>query len=197
VRGLEYLQHLQHLQHLDRLSDMDHLMVHLFRCVVEIVNLDQMYRNHRRHRRHRQDVEKMDVLQIQDEQNLDAVLTFLDAVRHFLVNLVDAQVVAELHHLLKMDCYQDVEDAEPRRPLKMDCYQDEVQASVLLLPVRSLLEYVVLELALLLSWPPLLPLREMPSKHQDLHQVLLLILLRVRDQPRHSFWQRSFLQLPS
>jgi hypothetical protein len=44
----------------------------------------------------------MDVLQIQDEQNLDAVLTFLDAVRHFLVNLVnlaDAQVVAELHHL--------------------------------------------------------------------------------------------------
>ena len=93
-----------------------------------------------------------------------------------------------------MDCYQDEVDAEPRRPLKMDCYQDEVQASVLLLPVRSLLEYVVLELALLLQ---LLPLREMPSKHQDLHQVLLLILLRVRDQPRHSFWQRSFLQLPS
>jgi L-fucose mutarotase/ribose pyranase (RbsD/FucU family) len=85
------LVYLQLLQHLDRLNDMDHLMlVHLFRCVVEIVNLDQMYQ---------QDVVKMDVLQIQDEQNLDEVLTFLDAVRHFLVNLADVQVDAEPHHL--------------------------------------------------------------------------------------------------
>jgi len=92
---------LQLLQLLDRLNDMDHLMmVHLFRCVVEIVNLDQM---------HQQDVEKMDALQIQDEQNLDAVLTFLDVVRHFLVNLVNLADVedVELCHLLKMDCYQD------------------------------------------------------------------------------------------
>ena len=111
---------LQRLQRLDRLNDMDHLMmVHLFRCVVGIVNLDRM---------HRQDVEKMDVLQIQDEQNLDAVLTFQDAVRHFLVNLADVQVDAELHHLLKMDCYQDVEDVELHCLLKMDCYQDEVLA---------------------------------------------------------------------
>ena len=73
---------------------MDHsMMVNLFRCVVEIVNLDQM------HRRHQQDVEKMDALQIPDEQNLDEVLTFLDVVRHFLVNLADVQVDVELHRL--------------------------------------------------------------------------------------------------
>ena len=96
---------LQLLQRPDRLNDMDHLMmVHLFRCVVEIVNLDQM---------HQQDVEKMDALQIQDEQNLDAVLTFLDVVRRFLANLVDVEDV-ELCHLLKMDCYQDEVDAELR-----------------------------------------------------------------------------------
>ena len=87
---------LQLLQHLDRLNGMDRsMMVHLFRCVVEIVNLDQM---HLRHRRHRQDVEKMDVLQILDEQNLDEVLTFLDVVRHFLAILVDVQVDEELRH---------------------------------------------------------------------------------------------------
>jgi hypothetical protein len=124
VHDLEYLQHLQLLQHLDRLNDMDHLMlVHLFRCVVEIVNLDQMYQ---------QDVEKMDVLQILDGQNLDEVLTFLDAVRHFLVNLADVQVDAEPHHLLKMDCYQDVVDEELRHLLdhllRMDYFQDEALA---------------------------------------------------------------------
>ena len=80
---------LQLLQNLDRLNGTDHLkMVHLFRCVVDIVNLA-----------HRQDVEKMDALQILDEQNLDEVLTFLDEVRHFLVNLADVQVDEELHHL--------------------------------------------------------------------------------------------------
>jgi hypothetical protein len=120
------LVYLQLLQHLDHLNDMDRLLlVHPFRCVVEIVNLDQMYR------RHQQDVEKMDVLQIQDELNLDEVLTFLDAVRHFLVNLADVQVDAEPHHLLKMDCYQDVEDVEDeevRHLLRMDYFQDEVLA---------------------------------------------------------------------
>jgi hypothetical protein len=92
---------LQLLQLLDHLNDMDHLMlVHLFRCVVEIVNLDRM---------HQQDVEKMDALQIQDEQNLDEVLTFQDVVRRFLANLVNLADVedVELCHLLKMDCYQD------------------------------------------------------------------------------------------
>ena len=85
VHGLVFLQLLQNL---DRLNGTDHLkMVHLFRCVVEIVNLA-----------HRQDVEKMDALQILDEQNLDEVLTFLDVVRHFLVNLVDVQVDEEPRH---------------------------------------------------------------------------------------------------
>jgi hypothetical protein len=72
-----------------------------------------------------------------------------------------------------------------------------VLASVLLQQVHSHLESVVLEQAQ--PRPPLqlLPLREMPSRHQDLHRALLLILLRVRDQPLHSFWQRSFWLLPS
>ena len=113
------LVYLQLLQHLDRLNDMDHLMmVHLFRCVVEIVNLDQMYR------RHQQDAEKMDALQIQDEQNLDAVLTFQDVVRRFLANLVDVEDV-EPHRQLKMDCFQDEEGVEPHSLLRMDCYPDE------------------------------------------------------------------------
>jgi hypothetical protein len=100
------LVYLQLLQHLDRLNDMDHLMlVHLFRCVVEIVNLNQMYR---------QDAEKMDALQIPDEQNLDEVLTFLDVVRHFLAILVDVQVDVEPHRQLKMDCFQDEVGVELR-----------------------------------------------------------------------------------
>jgi hypothetical protein len=98
VHDLAFLLHRQHRQHLDRLNGMDHLMMaHLFRCVVEIVNLV-----------HQQGVVKMDVLQIRDVQNLDEVLTFLDAVHHFLVNLADVQVGEELRHLLKRDCYLDV-----------------------------------------------------------------------------------------
>ena len=90
AHDLVFLQLLQLLQYLGHLNDMDHSMkVHLFRCVVEIVNLDLM---------HRQDVEKMDALQIRDEQNLDEVLTFLDVVRHFLAILVDVQVDVEPHH---------------------------------------------------------------------------------------------------
>ena len=111
---------LQLLQHLDRLNDMDHsMMVHLFRCVEEIVNLDQM------HLRHLQGVEKMDVLQIRDEQNLDVVPTFQDVLHHFLA---DEQV-----------------DVEPRHLLKMDYYQDVVLALVLLLQAHSHLNSVVLE----------------------------------------------------
>jgi hypothetical protein len=108
---------LQLLQFLDHLNDRDHLMmVNLFRCVVEIVILDQM---------HQQDVEKMDVLQIPDAQNLDVVLTFLDVVRHFLAILVDVQVDVEPHRQLKMDCFQDEEGVEPHSLLRMDCYPAE------------------------------------------------------------------------
>jgi len=99
VRDLAFLESMVHL------NSKDHLMlVHLFRCVVDIVNLNQV---------HLQDVEKLDELRIQDEQNLDAVLTFLDVVRRCLANLVDVEDV-ELCHLLKMDCYQDEVDAELR-----------------------------------------------------------------------------------
>jgi hypothetical protein len=98
-RDLDHRDLVHHLVHdlayrlvlrklMDHLNDMDHLlMVHLFRCVVDIVNLDLM---------HQQDVVKMDALQILGELNLDVVLTFLDVARHFLV---DVQVDEELRHL--------------------------------------------------------------------------------------------------
>jgi hypothetical protein len=58
---------------------------------------------------HLLDAVMMDVLQNLDVLNLDEVLTFLDAVRHFPVNLVVAQVGEELRHLLKMDyCLDEV-----------------------------------------------------------------------------------------
>ena len=159
------------------------MMAHLFRCVVEIVNLNLM---------HLQGVVKMDALQIPDELNLDEVLTCLDEVRHFLA---DVQVGVELRHPLKMDCYQDEVGVELRHLLKMDCYQDEVLALAHLLQVkqaRSHLELVALVLQRLLQLR-----RVMPSEHQDLHRALRLTLRRVRDQPQHSFWQRSFWQLSS
>jgi hypothetical protein len=59
--------------------------------------------------------------------------------------------------------------------------------------MRSHLKPVVLVLLRL----QLLLLREMPLRHQDLRRALLLIQRQVRDQPLHSFWQRSFWQLPS
>jgi hypothetical protein len=60
------------------------------------------------------------------------------------------------------------------------------------LQVHSHPESVVLEQAQPVLLLQLLLQREMPSRHQDLRRALLLILLRVRDQPLHSFWQRSF-----
>jgi len=76
--------------------------------------------------------------------------------------------------------------------LKKDYFQDAVLASVLLQQVHSHLESEVLVQAQPVLPLQLLPLREMPSMHQDLHRALPLILRRVRDQPLHSFWQRSF-----
>ena len=88
-RSVHDLEYRQRLQCLDRLNDTDHLMkVHLFRCVVEIVNQMRLLL---------QDVEKMDALQNLDEQNLDVVLTFQDAAHHFLVNPVDVLVGVEPH----------------------------------------------------------------------------------------------------
>ena len=147
----------QRHQRQDHLNGMDHLnLVHLFRCVVEIVNLV------RRH--YQQDVVMKDVLQILDEQNLDEGLTFPDVVRHFLVSLVDVQVGAELRHQLKMGYYQDVVVAELRHllyPKKMDYYQDELQAS-------EFPQLVLQVLQVLQVWQP----------HSHLESVVLALLLR-------------------
>jgi hypothetical protein len=80
------------------------------------------------------DAVKMVALQNLDEQNQDVVPTFLNAV--YLVHQLDVVVDAELHHQLKMDCYQDVVDVELRfllnHSMKMDCYQDVVLLASLL-----------------------------------------------------------------
>jgi hypothetical protein len=102
----------------------------------------------------------LDVLQILDEQNLDVIPPFLDVV-HRLVNLEVAAVVAELRHLLKMDCYLDEVDAEPHLLLKMDCYLDEAQVLMALQVLRHLLhglrrDLLPHALLLLLYWQSLL-----------------------------------------
>ena len=74
----------------------------------------------------------------------------------------------------------------------MDYFQDVVPPLVLLLRALSHPKSAVLEQAQLVPLLQLLPLHEMPSRHQDLHRALLPILLQVRDPPLHSFWQRSF-----
>ena len=84
----------------------------------------------------------------------------------------------------------------------MDYFQDEVLALQHLLLAHSHLEPVMLEPVVLEPASPVLQLllllrHEMLLRHQDLRRALLLILLRVRDQPLHSFWQRSFWLLPS
>jgi hypothetical protein len=75
------------------------------------------------------DAVKMVALQNLDAQNQDVVLTFLNAVHQ--VHQLDVVVDVELHHQLKMDCYQDVVDAELRHQLKMDCYQVVVLLALL------------------------------------------------------------------
>jgi hypothetical protein len=74
----------------------------------------------------------------------------------------------------------------------MDYFQDEVLALQHLLLAHPLLEPVVLEPGSPVLQLLLLLRREMLLRHQDLRRARLLILLRVRDQPLHSFWQRSF-----
>ena len=88
---------------------------------------------------------RQDVLQNLDEQNLVVLPPFLDEVHLFLVVAV---VDAELRHLLKMDCYQDVVGVELRHLLRMDCYQDVVQL------VSHLMQEELLALQLLLLLQP-------------------------------------------
>ncbi len=84
---------------MDRLDGMDrYLLVRRYLYLQNVVDIANQ------NLEHLQDVEKMDALQNLDEQNLDAVLTFQDVVRHFPA---DVQVGVELRHLLKMDYYLD------------------------------------------------------------------------------------------
>jgi hypothetical protein len=90
-------------------------------CVVE--NLHQLM----------QDAVHLDVQQNLDEQNLDVIPPFLDAVH---LDLQDVAVDAELRHLLKMDCFLDVVDAEPHPLLKMDYFLDVVRELMVLQVLR-------------------------------------------------------------
>ena len=95
-----------------------------------------------------QDVGYLVALQNQDALIQDAVLTF--QVVHQLHQLV-VVVDEELHRLSKMDCYQDVVDAEQNSyHLKMDCYQD-VGLLVLLLEHLALQRFSQLQLVQVLA----------------------------------------------
>jgi hypothetical protein len=108
-------RHLVHHQ-LHLVNDMDLTMLALHLYVVG---------NYLFQFRHLLDAQHPDVLQNLDEQNLDALLPFLDAVHQFL-DLADVVVDVELRHQLKMDCYLDAVDEELHHLLKMDCYLDAV-----------------------------------------------------------------------
>jgi hypothetical protein len=151
-RHLDVADHqLLHHQYLVYLIYKEMKMVR-HQCVVENLNLLMVHLM--------QVVLHLDVLQILDEQNLDVTPPFLDVV-HRLVNLEVAAVVAELRHLLKMDCYLDEVDAEPHLLLKMDCYLDEAQVLMALQVLRHLLhglrrDLLPHALLLLLYWQSLL-----------------------------------------
>ena len=108
-----------------------------------------------------EDVVLQDALQNQGEQNQVVHLPYLDVAHLCLVVVV---VGVEVHHLLKMDCYQDVVGVEVRHLLKMDCSQD-VELLVLLV-----LEPLVLEppaLPMLLQMQPL-PHLAQPFQHREM-----------------------------
>ena len=67
--------------------------------------------------RHLLDAVHLDVLQILDEQNLVALLPFLDVVRQFLA---DAVVDVELRHQLRTDYFLDEVGVGLRHQLRMD-----------------------------------------------------------------------------
>ncbi len=78
-----------------------------------------------RDRRHLQDAVHLVALQNLVAQNQDVVLTFRDV---HLAHQLDVVVDEELHHLLRMDCFQGVVDVELlvmfHLQLKMDCCRD-------------------------------------------------------------------------
>jgi len=94
---------------------------------------------------HLLDAVHLDVLQNLDEQNLVALLPFLDEVLQFPADVV---VDAELRHQLRKDYFLDVVGVELRHQLRKDYFLDEVQRV-----------HLVLECLLLLLW--LLQLRQL------------------------------------
>jgi hypothetical protein len=112
----------------------------------------------------------LDVLQILDEQSLDAIQSFLDA-EHRPVNLEDVAVDGVLRPLLKMDCYLDEVDAEPHHLLKMDCYLGEVQVLMELQVLRHLMhglrrDLLPHALLLLLCWQLILLAQALALRYQ-------------------------------
>jgi hypothetical protein len=71
-----------------------------------------------------QDAERLVVLQILDEQNLDEIRPCLDEVHRFLVDVAED---AEPRPLLKMDCCLGEVGVEPHHLQRKDCFLDEVQ----------------------------------------------------------------------
>ena len=119
------------------------------------------------------------VLQNQDAQSQDAVLTFQGARQ---LNQQGVVVDAELRRQLKMDYYQDAVDAERylfqlNQRLKMDYYQDEGLSvlSLLLPPFAQPLAKVGLAL------PELVLLRALLLTRQDQRRVRRQVRRQVLD----------------
>jgi hypothetical protein len=164
---------------MDLKNDMDLMLVHLLLLDV-VQNLDDLDR-----------LLLLDVVHPDVQQNLDEVsrdVVHLD-VQHPLV----AEVDAELHHLLRMDYFQDAVDVGPLLLLKMDCYLDEEQLVHLEL-VEWLEPLVILVLLQLQQLQPVL-LRVMPSTLRDQHRARQQVQLRVLDLPPALLQQLFWLQL--
>jgi hypothetical protein len=170
-------------RHLDVAVRLKHLVLHLLHLVngMDLMMLVlHLYVVGNFLCRHLLVVVHRDALQNLDEQIQGALLPFLDEVLRFLLVAV---VDAELRHLLRMDCYQDVVGAELRHLSRMDYFQDAV------LPVE-LAHLQLVQLAQLLQ--PLLHLarafqhRVMPLALQDRHQVRLQVQQLTLDLLRQS-----------
>ena len=108
---------MRHLLEHSLVNDMDLLKLVRHLCVVDSFQFQYQYQ-------HLADVHHQDVLQNLDEQNRDEHLPYRHVVHQ--LNLLVFAVGAELRHLLKMDCYQDVVDVELPPQLKMDYFLDVV-----------------------------------------------------------------------
>jgi hypothetical protein len=123
---------LLHLHQLHLVNGTDLMMLELHLYVVG--NFHFLFR-------HLLDAVHLDVLQILDEQNLVALLPFLDVARQFLA---DAVVGVELRHQLRTDYFLDVVDVELRRQLRMDYFLDVELQELKVLVLQELHLYLLL-----------------------------------------------------